>query len=63
MGNWALQAAVESWFTLGNGDALLFDEIILPSADERYDTLTTPSRPAQRPPPAGNPHLNLLQQG
>jgi esterase/lipase superfamily enzyme len=42
MGNWALQAAVESWFTHGNGDALLFDEIILPGADERYDTFDFP---------------------
>lgn len=34
MGNWALQAAVESWFTHGNGDAQLFDEIVLAAADE-----------------------------
>jgi esterase/lipase superfamily enzyme len=38
MGNWALQAAVESWFTHGNGDALLFDEAILAAADEVYNT-------------------------
>ncbi|HZB55161.1 MAG TPA: alpha/beta hydrolase, partial [Reyranella sp.] len=38
MGNWALQAAVESWFTHGNGDALLFDETILAAADEIYNT-------------------------
>jgi esterase/lipase superfamily enzyme len=42
MGNWALQAAVESWFGHDNGDALLFDEIILPAADERYDTFEFP---------------------
>jgi esterase/lipase superfamily enzyme len=38
MGNWALQAAVESWFTHGNGDALLFDEVILAAADEIYNS-------------------------
>ena len=38
MGNWALQAAVESWFAHGNGDALLFDEAILAAADEVYNT-------------------------
>lgn len=38
MGNWALQAAVESWFAHGNGDALLFDEAILAAADEIYNT-------------------------
>ena len=37
MGNWALQAAVESWFSHGNGDAALFDEAFLCAADERYD--------------------------
>ena len=42
MGNWALQAAVESWFSHGNGDALLFDEILLPGADERYDSFEFP---------------------
>ena len=42
MGDWALQAAVESWFSHGNGDALLFDEVILPAADERYDTFDFP---------------------
>jgi esterase/lipase superfamily enzyme len=38
MGNWALQAAVESWVTPGNGDALLFDEVILAAADEIYNS-------------------------
>jgi esterase/lipase superfamily enzyme len=42
MGNWALQAAVESWFSHGNGDAFLFDEAILAAADERYDTFEFP---------------------
>lgn len=38
MGNWALQAAVESWFSHGNGDAYLFDEVVLAAADEVYNT-------------------------
>jgi esterase/lipase superfamily enzyme len=38
MGNWALQAAIESWFAHGNGDALLFDEVMLAAADEIYNT-------------------------
>jgi esterase/lipase superfamily enzyme len=42
MGNWALQAAVESWFSHGNGQAALFDEIFLAAADERYDTFEFP---------------------
>ncbi len=42
MGNWALQAAVESWFSHGNGDALMFDEAFLAAADERYDTFAFP---------------------
>ena len=42
MGNWALQAAVESWFSHGNGDASLFDEAFLAAPDERYDTFAFP---------------------
>jgi esterase/lipase superfamily enzyme len=42
MGNLALQAAVESWFSHGNGDALLFEEVILAAADERYDSFEFP---------------------
>jgi len=38
MGNWALQAAVESWFAHGNGDALLFDEVFLAAADEIHSS-------------------------
>jgi hypothetical protein len=38
----AVQTAVESWFSHGNGDALLFDEVILPASDERYDTFDFP---------------------
>ncbi|HEX3862348.1 MAG TPA: alpha/beta fold hydrolase [Stellaceae bacterium] len=43
MGNWVLQAAVESWFSHGNGDALLFDEVFLAAADEIYNTFDYPS--------------------
>src|ERR1051326_1721302 len=43
MGNYALQAAVQSWFTHGNGGAILFDEAILAAADERYDTFDLPA--------------------
>jgi esterase/lipase superfamily enzyme len=42
MGNWALQAAVETWFSHGNGDADLFDEAILAAGDEIYDTFDFP---------------------
>jgi esterase/lipase superfamily enzyme len=42
MGNWALQAAVESWFSHGNDDALLFDAAILAAADEVYTTFDYP---------------------
>ena len=38
MGNWALQAAVESWFAHGNGDAFLFDEAFLAAADEVFNS-------------------------
>ncbi len=37
-GQLALQAAVESWFGHGNGDAFLFDEIVLAAADEIYNS-------------------------
>jgi esterase/lipase superfamily enzyme len=42
MGNWALQAGVESWFVHGNGAAQLFDEAFLAAADERYDSFSFP---------------------
>ena len=42
MGAYALQAAVESWFSHGNGDALLFDEAFLAAPDERYDSFAFP---------------------
>lgn len=42
MGNWALQAAVENWFSHGNGDAALFDEVFLAAADEQFDSFDFP---------------------
>jgi esterase/lipase superfamily enzyme len=42
MGNLALQAAVEAWFSHGNGDAPLFDEAFLAAADEQYNTFDFP---------------------
>ncbi|MFT8247188.1 alpha/beta hydrolase [Roseomonas sp. BN140053] len=42
MGNYALQSAVESWFSHGNGDAELFDEAFLAAADEQYRTFDFP---------------------
>jgi esterase/lipase superfamily enzyme len=43
MGNWALQAAVESWFLHGHAPTPLFDETLLAAADERYDSFGFPS--------------------
>lgn len=43
MGNWVLQAAVESWFRHGQGAATLFDEAILAAADERFDSFGFPA--------------------
>jgi esterase/lipase superfamily enzyme len=42
MGNFALQAAVESWFSYGKSAAMLFDEVFLAAADERFDSFTLP---------------------
>ena len=38
MGHFALQAAVEAWFSHGNEGTSLFDEAFLCAGDERYDT-------------------------
>jgi esterase/lipase superfamily enzyme len=43
MGNWVLQAALDSWFAHGNGPAPLFDAAVLAAADEVYDTFSYPS--------------------
>jgi esterase/lipase superfamily enzyme len=40
MGNWALQAAVESWFLHGNGSADLFDAVVLAAADEIFNSFS-----------------------
>jgi esterase/lipase superfamily enzyme len=42
MGNYALQSAVENWFSHRNGDAELFDEAFLAAADEEYRTFDFP---------------------
>ncbi len=42
MGNWALQAAVESWMSHGMAAAEMFDQAILAAADERYDSFDFP---------------------
>jgi len=38
MGNYALQAGVQSWFSGRGSQDLMFDEVFLPGADERYDS-------------------------
>lgn len=38
MGHFALQAALEAWFSHGNEGTSLFDEAFLCAGDERYDT-------------------------
>ncbi|MBV8095229.1 MAG: alpha/beta hydrolase [Acetobacteraceae bacterium] len=42
MGNYALQAAVQSWFTHGEAAQLLFNETFLAAADERDDSFAFP---------------------
>jgi esterase/lipase superfamily enzyme len=37
MGDLALERAVESWFSSGNGDDLMFDLVILAAGDCSYD--------------------------
>lgn len=43
MGNLALQAAVQSWFSHGNSAADLFDKVFLAAADERFDSFGFPA--------------------
>jgi len=43
MGNFALQAGVQSWFSHGNPAVNLFDEIFLAAADERFDSFGFPA--------------------
>jgi esterase/lipase superfamily enzyme len=42
MGNFALAAAVESWFTHDSPVVRLFDDAFLAAADERWDSFTLP---------------------
>ena len=42
MGNFALAAAVESWFSHNNPAVRLFDEVFLAAADERWDSFELP---------------------
>jgi esterase/lipase superfamily enzyme len=42
MGSFALQAAVESWFSHGRAATRLFDEVFLAAGDERYDSFELP---------------------
>jgi esterase/lipase superfamily enzyme len=43
MGNYALQAGVQSFFGMGGGAAKIFDEAILAAADERWDSFLMPN--------------------
>ena len=38
MGNYALQSGVQAWFGGRGSQDLMFDEVFLPGADERYDS-------------------------
>jgi len=38
MGNFALQSGVQAWFSGRGSQDLMFDEVFLPGADERYDS-------------------------
>src|SRR5215471_12859455 len=42
MGNFVLQAGVEGWFMHGQPPAILFDEVFLAAADERFDSFELP---------------------
>ena len=43
MGNYALQSGVQSWFAQRGSQDLMFDEVFLPGADERYDSFLQPN--------------------
>jgi esterase/lipase superfamily enzyme len=43
MGNYVLQAGVQAWFAGRGSQDLMFDEVFLPGADERYDSFLQPS--------------------
>lgn len=43
MGNWALQAGVQSWFQQRASADVVFDEVFLAAADERFDSFEQPA--------------------
>ena len=43
MGNYALQAGVQAWFGGRGSQDLMFDEVFLPGADERYNSFLEPN--------------------
>jgi len=43
MGNFALAAAVQLWFTSNVPDGVVFDEVLLPAADEIWDSFLRPA--------------------
>ena len=59
MGNFALAAAVESWFSHNNPAVPLFDETFLPAADERWDSFTLPMGARLSQLPALSPRISI----
>jgi esterase/lipase superfamily enzyme len=59
MGNFALAAAVESWFSHSNPGVILFDEVFLPAADERWDSFTLPIGARLTRLPALTPRISI----
>src|SRR5260370_27728108 len=59
MGNFALAAAVESWFSHVNPAVTLFDEVVLAAADEPWDRFTLPMGARLTRLPALTPRLSI----
>ena len=59
MGNFALAAAVESWFSHNNPAVTLFDETFLAAADERWDSFTLPIGARLSQLPALSPRISI----
>ncbi len=59
MGNFALAGAVESWFSHGKPGVTLFDEVLLPAADERWDSFTLPMGARLARLPALTPRISI----
>jgi esterase/lipase superfamily enzyme len=59
MGNFALAAAAESWFSHSNPGAILFDEVFLLAADERRDSFTLPMGARLTRLPALTPRISI----